>query len=158
MIKITFEFKSVDEAVKFLQSGSLGQHTNANVGVLQTGTLGALTPKGEKDALESITKTDDKLLSARQRRLAKNKNQQEPKPKSPRGRKSKDNKATEPVSDKITDADLAKAASIGAEQITPANVMAILEEFGVGDVSKLGGEQRQEFLDLIDEAIEAEKG
>ncbi|KKL63398.1 hypothetical protein LCGC14_2175480, partial [marine sediment metagenome] len=97
---------------------------------------------------------DDKPLSARERRLAKGNSKPKSKPKSTRGRKGKGNKKDAPVSDNITDADLTKAASIGAETITPAKVMEILEQFGVGDVSKLEGESRREFLDMIDTAVE----
>ena len=70
-----------------------------------------------------------------------------------RRRKSK---ATENVdADEISDADLSKAASQGASEITPKGVMEILEQFGVEKVEQLEGGQRREFLDLVNEAIEA---
>jgi len=47
----------------------------------------------------------------------------------------------------ITNADLAKAASHAAGQITPARVKETLEHFGVSKVQELVGDQRQEFLD-----------
>jgi hypothetical protein len=53
----------------------------------------------------------------------------------------------------ISDADLSLAASNAAQVILPKGVTAILEEFGVDDVSKLEGDQRQEFLDQTKEAI-----
>lgn len=57
---------------------------------------------------------------------------------------------TTPASDdKITDADLAVAASQAAQKITPKAVMDIMEEFGVGKVNELKPKQRREFLDQL---------
>ncbi len=54
-----------------------------------------------------------------------------------------------PSDDDISDADVAKAASEGAQELTPTVVTAILEEFGVSVVNDLSQEQRREFVDQI---------
>ena len=59
--------------------------------------------------------------------------------------------------DRLTDADMSKAASEGARVIGPEAVTAILSEFGVGSVNKLPQAQRQEFVDNVDVA-KAEAG
>ena len=165
MIKITFEFPTIDAAVAFLQKGKL-TNTNETVGVLETlktDVSQAMMPEDVKAALEKLVqKTDDPPVHKRKSRVGK-KSGSPPKRGSKKSgepkatRKTKYRSKVEPVSDEITDADLAKAASIAAEAITPAKVMATLEQFGVGDVSQLKGEDRREFLDLLDEEIDAEK-
>ena len=55
--------------------------------------------------------------------------------------------------DEITDRDVAKAASDGAQQITPAAVRKILDQFAVANVGDLNQGQRREFIDLIEDAI-----
>ena len=60
-------------------------------------------------------------------------------------------KKTEPDDNEISDADVAKAASEGAQKHTPKVVSAILEEFGVGNVADLDQEQRLEFMTAIDD-------
>lgn len=51
--------------------------------------------------------------------------------------------------DGISDADVAKAASEGAQKLTPKVVSEILEEFGVGNVAELDQAQRREFMDIL---------
>ena len=55
--------------------------------------------------------------------------------------------------EEITDRDVAKAASDGAQQITPAVVRKILDQFAVANVGDLDQGQRREFIDLIEDAI-----
>lgn len=62
----------------------------------------------------------------------------------------------EDSSDSITDADVAKAASEAARELTPAVVLSVLEEFGVGNVAELSQEQRREFMDSLREEMDAE--
>ena len=137
MIKITFEFKSVEDAYAFL-----GQKLT---GFVET----QITVKDVIDILRETEpiEADDPPVRKRKSRVGKGSSKAA----------SKAKKAPAPVSDEITDADLSKAASIAAGEITPLKVTAILEQFGVGQVSELKDEQRREFLDLLDEAIEAEK-
>ena len=155
MIKITFEFKTVGEAIQFLSGG---------------GTVDAGTPLTVKDVVDVLRETkpienDFKSVHKRKSRVGKGATSKvsltsagASKAASVRKKGSaKTKKAPAPVSDEITDADLSKAASIAAGEITPLKVTAILEQFGVGQVSELKDEQRREFLDLLDEAIEAEK-
>ena len=162
MIKITFEFPTIDSAVAFLQKGKL-PNTNEIVDVY-TDILQPLMPEAMKDAMENIV-DDAKPLSARERRLAKGKlgNFRVDSPgtdikikaevKKRRNKRKKSQEKEAPVSDEITDADLAKAASNGAEEIGPKLVTEILEQFGVGNVSELKGDQRKEFIDLINKEV-----
>lgn len=166
MIKITFEFPTVDSAVAFLQKRKLPL-TNETVGVIPS--IAGLGSPEATAAIEAALLGEDKPLSARERRLAR-KNKGDKKPGYPRKHgpkkssepqdtpktKSRSKKA-EPVSDEITDVDLAKAASLGAEEITPMKVTAILKQFGAEHVSDLESDKRKEFLDLLDKEIEAEK-
>jgi|ETNvirnome_2_300_1030623.scaffolds.fasta_scaffold05885_5 hypothetical protein len=55
----------------------------------------------------------------------------------------------------LSDADVAKAASLAAGTIKPKVVKEILSQFGVANVNKLEGDQRQEFIDLLKEATNA---
>lgn len=55
--------------------------------------------------------------------------------------------------DKISDADLARAASHAAMKITPKAVMSILEQFGVEKTNDLKPEVRREFLDQVEDAV-----
>ena len=170
MIKITFEFQDIREAVKFLQHGNLSR-SNEKVGVLLE--VEPLISEDAKDALESIVEVDDLPVRKRKSRVGKGasksasvrKKGEDTKADGPKSSRRRKGKISSPVgeegdkddiSSEITDADLAKAASIAAEAITPAKVMAVLEQFGVGDVSQLKGEDRREFLDLLDEEVEAE--
>ena len=57
--------------------------------------------------------------------------------------------------DGLSDADVAKAASLAAGIIEPKGVKKILEQFGVANVNKLEDDQRQEFIDLLKEATNA---
>ena len=68
----------------------------------------------------------------------------EPSPKRQRRRKKADD-------DEISDADVAKAASEGAQRLTPKVVTSILEEFGVGNVAELDQTQRREFRIALDD-------
>lgn len=60
-----------------------------------------------------------------------------------------------PTGDEITDRDVAKAASEGAQELTPTAVRGILDPFGVSNVADLDQGQRRKFIDLIDDAIES---
>ena len=53
-----------------------------------------------------------------------------------------------------TAADIGKALTEGAAQLTPKGVYAILEEFGVGSAEELGKEQYAEFIERVYTAIE----
>lgn len=55
--------------------------------------------------------------------------------------------------DEITDRDVSKAASEGAQELTPAAVRGILDQFGVANVGDLDQSQRCEFIDMVDQAI-----
>lgn len=56
----------------------------------------------------------------------------------------------QPKDDRITDADLAKAASQASEKLTPKLVMQIIkEDFGVETVSEIPQDKRREFLDTL---------
>lgn len=153
MIKITFEFEFVQEAAKFLTDGSLGSKTNAKFPPPQRAK-----PQAEEQDVEA---SDTILpLTPRQRRLRAGKGKQDaPKAKgaSKKGAGKGKKKHSAPVSDDISDADLSKAASAGAEKITPNGVTSILVQFGVSHVSELVGKDRREFLDALDEVIEEEK-
>ena len=153
MIKITFEFPHIDAAVAFLRKGKL-PNTNETVGVLSP------TVEGAKGAIEALAE-DGNIAEAEAEPVRKRKSRVGVKVKPPHEhrtlKKKSSPKKAKPISDKITDADLAKAASIAAEAITPALVMAFLEQLGVGDVSELKGDERREFLDLLDEEVEAER-
>ncbi len=59
-----------------------------------------------------------------------------------------------PVDSEITDRDVSKAASEGAQEIGPKAVRGILDQFGVSNVADLDQGQRREFIGLIDDAIE----
>ena len=59
-----------------------------------------------------------------------------------------------PSDDAISDTDVAKAASEGAQELTPKVVTAILDEFGVAFVNDLTQEQRREFIARITDDIE----
>ncbi len=58
-----------------------------------------------------------------------------------------------PPEDEITDRDVSKAASEGAQELTPAIVREVLDQFGVGNVADLDQGQRREFIDMIDAEI-----
>lgn len=62
---------------------------------------------------------------------------------------------TEPVSAGLTDADVAKAASAAAAVLTPKVVKDVLKQFGTASVNDLDQNQRREFVDLLDEKVEA---
>jgi hypothetical protein len=75
---------------------------------------------------------------------------EEPKPEEPsrRRRGAADDKPS------ITDADLTKAASEAAAELTPGVVKAIMkEDFGVEDVKDLKGADRQKFLDALEKEM-----
>ncbi len=55
--------------------------------------------------------------------------------------------------DALTDKDVMRKASEGAQELTPKVVTVLLEEFGVGHVGELDQEQRREFVDSIDEKL-----
>lgn len=57
--------------------------------------------------------------------------------------------------DKISDEDLAKAASRAAKEITPAVVKQIIREFGVDTVNDIPQDQRRKFLDELEAEIAA---
>ena len=61
--------------------------------------------------------------------------------------------AKSPSDDEISDADVAKAASEGAQRLTPKVVTGILEEFGVSNVAELSQEQRREFMKALDDYV-----
>ena len=137
MVKITFEFESVEEAYRFLKT--VDYDLNASIALPKA--IVAEAYKLNDGAVDEI-----KPLSARERRLA-NKGTSKAKTKKTRGKSLKKKEA--PISDEITDADLARAASNGAEEIGPKLVTEILEQFGVGNVSELKGSQRKEFIELL---------
>ena len=61
-------------------------------------------------------------------------------------------------SDNVTDVDVAKAASEAARALTSPVVLAVLEEFGVGNVAELSQEQRREFTGQLREKVDAAGG
>ena len=71
-------------------------------------------------------------------------------PASPKRRRRA--KATE-EQDEISDADVAKAASEGAQRLTPKVVTNILSEYGVDNVAELSQNQRREFMTALDEYV-----
>ena len=151
MIRITFEFESVVEAAEFLTKGKLGRKTNA--------VLPALSEPQPVEPEEQSDEKDTPLTPSQRRKAARTGKQDAPKAKgaSKKGAGAGKKRDAAPVSDDISDADLSKAASTGAETLTPVGVTAILEQFGVAHVSELEGASRREFLELLDEKIEAEK-
>ena len=71
--------------------------------------------------------------------------------------KRKDAKVSEDIGGgEISDQDLMKAASEAADQLTPAAVMEILEEFAVSQVAELDQTQRPEFLGRLADELAAE--
>ena len=54
--------------------------------------------------------------------------------------------------------DVAKAASEAARALTSPVVLAVLEEFGVGNVAELSQEQRREFTGQLREKVDAAGG
>ena len=71
-----------------------------------------------------------------------------------RGSKTASKSESTPDGDNgISASDLAKAASLGAEALTPKGVTAILNEFGVNHTDELADENKREFLDRIEAAI-----
>ena len=148
-LTLTYEFESEAEVIKFLNT--VISDTLPSGGNLRT--LEDVVDD-EVDKMEA----DDPPVRKRKSRVGRGSSEAASVRKKGKGKK-KD--APDPnykaVSDEIMDADLSKAASIAAGEITPLKVTAILEQFGVGQVSDLKDEQRREFLDLLDEAIEAGK-
>ncbi len=72
-----------------------------------------------------------------------------------KGRRTKDvSPAEQGTADEITDRDVSKAASEGAQDISPKAVRGILDQFAVSNVADLDQGQRREFIDLIRDAIE----
>lgn len=67
-----------------------------------------------------------------------------------RGRAS----SSEEKEDEITDRDVSKAASDGAQELTPAAVRSILDQFAVANVGDLDQGQRREFIDMVEKAVE----
>lgn len=57
----------------------------------------------------------------------------------------------------ITDADLVKACSTAAETTGPEPIKEMLDEFGVENTKDIAQEDRQEFLDTLDEEVAAWK-
>jgi len=55
--------------------------------------------------------------------------------------------------DELTDLDLGKKASEGAQKLTPKPIMAILKSFGVTSPSNLKGADRRAFVETIDAAM-----
>ena len=157
MIKITFEFESVEEAAKFLKDGSLGKKTNARIGshaAKPAEPLECATMEEQDDEAKPLTPSE-RRKAARMGKQGSSKKTGASKKGKGKGKGKKRDSA--PVSDDISDADLSKAASAGAEQITPNGVTAILEQFGVSHVSELVGASRREFIDLLDQAMEDAK-
>ncbi len=89
-------------------------------------------------------KRGDDVPAGRQRQRAEATPEEKPK----RGKRRK--KADD---DEISDADVAKAASEGAQRLTPKVVTGILEEFGVSNVAELSQEQRREFMKALDDYV-----
>lgn len=81
----------------------------------------------------------------------------EDKPVSKRGKEEAKEPVVEVKDDGFTDEDLTKAASEAADTITPAKVKEILDQFGVGFVGELDGDNRAEFIDLLDTAVKEAK-
>jgi|GEM_PF-6431304 hypothetical protein len=70
----------------------------------------------------------------------------EPAAEEPRRRR----RVEEPKDDRITDADLTKAASQAGEKLTPKLVMRIIkEDYGVETVNEIPQDKRREFLDTL---------
>lgn len=68
------------------------------------------------------------------------------------GRTRRAKKDTEP---EITDVDLTKAASEAAAEITPNGVRKIIAEFKVNQIADILQNERQKFLDCLNDATEA---
>ena len=65
--------------------------------------------------------------------------------------------ATKSPSDDITDIEVSRVASEGAQALLPKYIVQKLEEFGVAIVNELSQEQRREFVDDVQAAIEEAK-
>lgn len=73
------------------------------------------------------------------------------------GRRKKTRSTTKsPSDDDITDEDVMKVASEGAQHLTPKWVVDKLAEFGAAMVNDLDQEQRREFVDDVQAALEEE--
>lgn len=75
----------------------------------------------------------------------------------PRRRRGRPSKSEAEAEAEITDVDLTKAATNAAEVLSPKGVDAVLDEFGVATLGDLKQDQRQEFLEFLDAAVDKAK-
>ena len=76
-----------------------------------------------------------------------------PTPGKSRGGCSPSTTTKSPSDDEISDEDVMRVASEGAQHLTPKVVTEVLEEFGVAHVGEFDQEQRREFIDQIESKI-----
>lgn len=72
-------------------------------------------------------------------------------------RKKLDSEPEEEAGSSVTDVDLSKAASEAGSILGVKAVKDILEQFGVGHVNDIEGDERQEFLDMVNAALEEDE-
>lgn len=104
----------------------------------------------EPEALAATGQLEDCPPASRRRRRQLDETGDDAKLASPKRRRRA--KATE-EQDEISDADVAKAASEGAQHLTPKVVTTILAEYGVSNVAELSQDQRGEFMTELDNYV-----
>ena len=105
------------------------------------------------DEAEPASQGEDDPPTSRRRRRRPATEEDNPKPKRHRFTGKQGSSHGDTV-DEITDRDVSKAASDGAQELTPAAVRGILDQFGVANVGDLDQEQRCEFIDMVEQAVE----
>jgi len=162
-ILVSHEFKTAEEAQHYLS------YIEA-----YDGEKSAAPPAEKETPTTTDTQPDEKPKGRRGRKPKpeytepETSEAKEEKPKGRRGRKSKKDTAADPddiptekvaaKDEKISDADVSKAASEAAEKIGVDPVLEIIEEFQVEkdgkmipceNVNQLDQEQRKEFLEIL---------
>lgn len=111
-------------------------------GSTRSRTSGRVSAEPDEDAEERPTT---------RRRTAASPDAEE-KPSRSRGQETSEPKRRGAEPTKISDEDLMKACSATSRVTSSKVVLKIVEQFGVGEVSKIAQGERQEFLDLCKEA------
>lgn len=110
---------------------------------------GSTTRRGRNTAAEP--EQDEGERPTTRRRTAASPDAEE-KPSRSRGQETSEPKRRGAEPTKISDEDLMKACSATSRVTSSKVVLKIVEQFGVGEVSKIAQGERQEFLDLCKEA------
>ena len=103
----------------------------------------------------NVADEDGNFSEEKPKRRRRRRPTEDPEPKRRRRhRAASDNEKPISEGDEITDRDVSKAASEGAQYLTPAAVRGILDQFGVANVGDLDQPQRREFIDMVEQAVE----